>query len=96
MQDHEISSNVVIYYSPPLHDNLHMKALSPHPTRDPNPDICEDDLHAGQHREGKMKCHDMTTKTVAGVFMDLNQENLKYMDVADAGKTPFESEMLMQ
>ena len=40
-----------------------------------------------------MKCHDMATKTAVGVFMDLNQENVKYMDVADAGKTPFESEM---
>ena len=43
-----------------------------------------------------MKCHDMATKTVVVVFMDLNQENLKYMDVDDARKTPFESEMLMQ
>ena len=57
---------------------------------------CEVDLHAGQQREGKMKCHDMATKTVVVVFMDLNQENLKYMNVDDAGKTPFESEMLMQ
>ena len=43
-----------------------------------------------------MKCHDMATKTVVGVFMDLNQENLKYMDVADARQTSFESERLMQ
>ena len=40
-----------------------------------------------------MKSHDMATKTAVGVFINLNQENLKYMDVADAGQTPFESEM---
>ena len=40
-----------------------------------------------------MKCHDMGAKTAVGVFMDLNEENLKYMDVADTGQTPFESEM---
>ena len=43
-----------------------------------------------------MKCHDMATKTAARVFMNLNKENLKYMDVADVGKTPLESEILKQ
>ena len=39
-----------------------------------------------------MKCHDMATKTAAGAFMGLTQENVKYMDVADAGQTPFKSD----
>ena len=39
-----------------------------------------------------MKCHDMATKTAIGAFLGLNQENVKYMDVADAGKTPFKSD----
>ena len=43
-----------------------------------------------------MKSHDIATKTATGVSMDLNQENLKYMDVVDAAQTPFESDMLMQ
>ena len=38
MQGHKISSDV-IYDSPPLHDNLHMKSWSPHPTRDPDPNM---------------------------------------------------------
>ena len=38
--------------------------------------------------EGKMNCHDMATKTTVGVFMDLNQENVKYRDVTNAAQAP--------
>ena len=54
-----------------------MKYLSPHPVRYYDLEICEDDLHARQKREGNMKFHDMATKSIVGVIMGLNQENVK-------------------
>ena len=68
-----------------------MKGLSPHLTRDFDPDICEDDLHARQQMESKMNCHDMATKTTARVFMCIKQEDVKYMDVANAAQADYES-----
>lgn len=90
-QGHEKSSDAIIYDSPPLHDTLHVKGLNPHPARDFDPDICEDDLHARQQMEGKMNYHDMVTKTTTGVFMGMKQENVKYTDVASAAQAAFES-----